>query len=55
MPVQLHPVEQIVNAHWGGELAVEFGDRDQDAPGSGIAAVMVNELSRHTKRHPRLR
>jgi hypothetical protein len=23
---------QIINVHWGGGLAVEFGDKDQDAP-----------------------
>jgi hypothetical protein len=34
MPVQLHPIDEIVNVHWGG-LAVEFGDKAQDAPGSG--------------------
>ena len=27
---------EIVNVQWEDGLAVEFGDRDQDAPGSGI-------------------
>lgn len=31
MPLQQHPLEQIVNVQWGG-LAVEFGARDEDAP-----------------------
>jgi hypothetical protein len=32
MPVQHDPFAQIVNVHWDDGLAVEFGDRDQDAP-----------------------
>jgi hypothetical protein len=32
MPLELHPVEQIINVHWGSGLAVEFGDHAQDAP-----------------------
>lgn len=32
MPVEHHPLEQIINVHWGGGLAVEFGDKNQDAP-----------------------
>jgi len=23
---------QVTNVHWGGGLAVEFGNKDQDAP-----------------------
>lgn len=32
MPLEQHPVEQIVNVQWGGGLAVEFGDHAEDAP-----------------------
>jgi hypothetical protein len=31
MPLQLHYLDHIVNVHWAGGLAVEFGDRDEDA------------------------
>jgi hypothetical protein len=33
MPLGLDILTRIVNVHWGGGgLAVEFGDKDQDAP-----------------------
>lgn len=32
MPVEHDPFTHIVNVHWGGGLAVEFGDKAQDAP-----------------------
>ena len=31
-PYRLDPLQNIINISWGG-LAVEFGDKDQDAPG----------------------
>jgi hypothetical protein len=31
-PWRLDPLQNIVNVNWGGGLAVEFGDKDQDAP-----------------------
>ena len=33
-PWRLDPMQNIVNISWGKDtLAVEFGDKDQDAPG----------------------
>jgi len=29
--------QQIVNVHWESGLAVEFGERDQDAPTTSIS------------------
>ena len=34
--VGLGHLQRIVNVHWGGGLAVEFGDKAEDAPGSGL-------------------
>ena len=28
-------LQRITNVHWGGGLAVEFGKKAEDAPGSG--------------------
>ena len=35
LPFGLDPFTNITNVHWAGGLAVEFGPKDQDAPGSG--------------------
>jgi hypothetical protein len=32
MPLGLGFLQHVTNVHWAGGLAVEFGDRDQDAP-----------------------
>lgn len=39
---------RIVNVQWGGGLAVEFGEKDQDAPsGGGVEPTIMRSRKKH--------
>jgi hypothetical protein len=45
---------RVINVHWAGGLAVEFGNMAEDAPGMTRKTERVNELSDHPGGHPKL-
>lgn len=40
-PYSQDVLTRIVNANWGGGLAVEFGDKAEDAPGMATPAIRI--------------